>query len=382
MKKLLLTLIPFAAFASASDVLTHYTPNDPPPPSPTEEVVSPCEITPGYYPIEGHKVNFGVQLDFLYWYSNVTNLTYGIKRVVNPTETNIQPPATFLGARKKESFDADWNPAFRIGLICSGFVDSWDLFANWTYYHSSQSKLKTLAPLSLHPTDAPVGTEYYTSTWMPGPNDIVFSQLSAHLQLRYNQFDLAMGRKFWISKTLALHPYMGLRGLDSELYFRVKGSRPDRADPPITNIRQGSKSKQKLSSIGLLAGTDANWYFHPEWSVLARGSVALTYGKYRVRTRLDSIGLFDATGHIFVQSSSKTPDTLYRIQTFLDSALGISWDKTLYDNTFHLHFDASWETHLILDYTQFHWPNIYINHPNTDGNLILSGLTVRGRIDF
>lgn len=175
---------------------------------------------------------------------------------------------------------------------------------------------------------------------------------------------------------------MGLRGFDSELYFHVKGSRPDRTDPSVTEFRQSSKSKQKLSSIGLLAGTDANWYFHPEWSVLARGPVALIYGKYRVRTRLDSIGLYDVSGHIFVQSSSKTPDTFYGIQTFLDSALGIGWDKTFYDNTFHLYFDASWEPHLILDYYQFHWPNIYINHPSTDENLILSGLTVRGRIDF
>lgn len=98
----------------------------PPSPHPKEKVVSPCEITPGYYPLEGHNIDFETHLDFLYWVSNVTNLSYGIKRVVNPTETNIQSPATFLEARKKESFDADWNPAFRIGIASLGFVDSWN----------------------------------------------------------------------------------------------------------------------------------------------------------------------------------------------------------------------------------------------------------------
>ncbi|QVL57074.1 MAG: hypothetical protein KFB93_06750 [Simkaniaceae bacterium] len=389
MKKLIIALLPFAAFANISDVIGHYTPIEPtPPPSTIQAIETPsqidknlCEITATYSPLANNSVDIIVDVEFLWWYSNVTNLSYGTKRNVIPIESQVAQNSTMLAATKKQEFNRKWNPAFRIGFGIAGFQDGWDLYSNWTYYHSHESTSKSVAPLS-GGTLQSVGTEVYTSSWLPGPNDITFSKLSAHLQLLYNQFDLTLGRKFWISTALGLHPYMGLRGFYSQLFFRLKGTRPDHNTATVTDFRQSTQAKQKLYGVGLLAGTDANWHFHTNWSIITSGAVSLTYGKYQVTTRLDSIGLFDNSGNIAVESHSKTPDNTYGVQTFIDCAIGLSWEDTYYQKAIRLKFDAAWETQLKIDYHRLHWPNVYYDYPGINGNLVLSGLVLRGRIDF
>ncbi len=117
MKKFLLLLLPFAAYASVSDMLGDYTPNDIPPPSPIQKVQSPCEIAP----LSGNSVDIVADVEFLWWYSNVTNLSYGIKREVIPIESEVAP-----GSR-------------------------------------------ILAPLAtINTANTTLGTEFYTSTWFPG----------------------------------------------------------------------------------------------------------------------------------------------------------------------------------------------------------------------
>lgn len=370
MKKLILfILLSCVAFGKLPDALTHYVPNQM---SETKQVKgNPCEVTPSYDPLPGNQVDVGLSLEFLWWYNKVTETTYATKRVVG---ANLVP----LLAEKKESFDAKWNPGLRVGLSFAGFRDGWDLQLNWTYYHSNQNRQNATAPLPADPV--PPGTEGYTSKWLS--NLLLFSQMNAHLQLLWNQIDLTMGRKFWIGKWLVVHPFMGLRGFDSHLDFRVKGTQPETLG--AISMMSASHPKQSFFAVGLLTGSELSWYFHPNGYLKGGMGLSLLYGKNKIKNRYDQNNVILATGESsFLIAGQMTTYDAYQTQTIIDLGMGLGWEKICFSETIRLDFSVSWENHYLVHFNRLLPVDVYgEGRQPGGGNLTLSGLVVRGRIDF
>jgi len=345
------------------------------------------EITPAVSPIQGHTVDVVFDAEFLWWYGSITDLSYAINGktiatgdAVNPNQAAVWTPT------RKEEFDWSWDPGVRLGLGVITNHDGWDVYSDWTYFYNSVTDQASVAPFdNSNLAQAglyPLGTRALTSTWFLTPNGEFFRKIKSKWALLFNQIDLKFGRNFWISHNLSLHPFFGVRGYWSRMHFSVHGDRPARVD--ATYFDASSTYRQKSWAVGLLAGINTAWHITPNWSIFANTSVALAYGKYWIRRKSSELEINQA-GTTLGNLSVTTRDTIYQTQPFVDLAMGVRWEK-IFNQSYRLLFDLGWETHFLIDYNQLFRgtePVIaFTDLPSTNGNLTLSGITVRGRIDF
>ncbi|MCB1081943.1 MAG: hypothetical protein KDK63_02225, partial [Chlamydiia bacterium] len=69
-----------------------------------------------------------IDAEFLWWYGEISNLSYAIKREVQLTGSETAPTQTAIVPIRKEEFDWEWNPGVRIGLGAITSLDGWDVY--------------------------------------------------------------------------------------------------------------------------------------------------------------------------------------------------------------------------------------------------------------
>ncbi|MCB1081944.1 MAG: hypothetical protein KDK63_02230 [Chlamydiia bacterium] len=355
----------------------------------------PCQITPPYSPLSS-KVDFILDLEFLYWYANVTDLDYAIKR-----ET-IRVPGQFNNAIettaiKKERFDNEWGPGVRAGIGVIGAEDGWDLYAHGLYFDISTSDSKDLNPITDFLNIDDPGAQYYSSPWLfLAPNSgsfnnpfgvIAYSHISGSWHLEHYQVDLELGRKFWISQRVTLRPFIGVRGFHSESRLKIHASRPlgfflEQQDERL-------KATQKNWGVGLLSGINTSWHITPRWSVYADTGVALTYGRLHIHEsdRIHQIAEIPPNPPTTTVSITvPLRDSYYKLMPFVDLGTGLRFENTFSDNKYRLLLSAGWETHFLFDYNELlrgtNQSSETTDLPSANGNLTLSGFVLRGRFDF
>ena len=343
------------------------------------------EITPANGPLPNHTADFIFDAEFLWWYSSMTDISYAIKgETISTGNPNIN--TSIWAPKKKEEFDWEWDPGLRVGMGVVTNHDGWDVYSEWTYYYNSLTNRSNVPPFvdsNLGPfTSVPTGIEAFTSAWFLTPNGNYFSKIKSRYALLFNQIDLQLGRKYWISRKLSLHPFAGLRGYWARMHFSVHGSRPLEADS--TFFETGSTYKQKSWALGILTGLNTAWHITSNWSIFADVAAALPYGKYWIRR--ESFEFEREENNIVVGDiSATTRDSFYQKQPFVDLALGIRYEDIFFDN-YRFLFDIGWENHYLVDFNQLFRgtePTISLSdYPSANGNLTLSGITFRGRIEF
>ena len=357
------------------------------------EPEKPCQITPPYSPLSS-KVDFTLDLEFLYWYSNVSSLAYANKREAIPVSNPFNNDDFTIAPVKKERFKTEWDPGVRAGLGIIGSEDGWDLYVTGLYFDTSTSSSNDATPdLTITNADNR-GLIFYTSPWLfsspdNGANVGAFSHMSASWSLSYYQIDAELGRKFWISSHLTLRPFVGLRGFDAEDTLKVRGYRP-LGEFFINEINHKVKATQKNWGVGLLSGINTNWHVNRHWSVYGNASVALTYGRLSVKAK-DRYEQFTSIAPGLPPLSSGSfnvtlRDEYYKLMPIVDLAAGIQFETPLSQNKYRIILSGGWETHFLIDHNEF-LRGTSVSSQSTDlvsadGDLTLSGFTLRGRLDF
>lgn len=356
------------------------------------------DVTPTVGPLPNHDYDIVLDAEFLYWYSNVTNLDYATKLTLTSQGDSVTPTAATLRPDRLYSVDTEWDPGCRLGLGVVTNHDGWDLYLDWTYMYNSATSSKSVSPFVIgsfsDDTDNPLGTEVLSTPWglTQSENNRLFTHVGAKWSILFHQFDLELGRNFWIAKTLTLRPYVGLRGHWSRMHLNVHSTYADNPDPNAQagsgylGVNQTNNMKQKLWSVGLLTGVDSAWHMTNGFSIFAQGDVSLTYGQFDNRQR-DRHFRFDQNGvRRDLDSTIHHDDDDYALLTTVDLALGIRYETTLYDDAFRFLFDLGWENHIWLDFNHFVRNSTgnaqsFVSDLH-EGNLTMSGLVVRGRFEF
>lgn len=356
------------------------------------EPEKPCQITPPYSPLSS-KVDFTLDLEFLYWYANVSDLAYAVKREAIAVNDPFNPNEYIFAPIKKERFDIEWNPGVRAGLGIIGSEDGWDFYVNGLYYKTSTSESNDATPDLTATLADDIGVIIYTSPWLfsaanAGAASSTFSHMSASWSLRYYQIDAELGRKFWISSHLTLRPFIGLRGFDTEDTLKVHGSRPI-GDTFLPKVDQRLKAKQKTWGVGLLTGLNTNWHLTRNWSIFGNSSVALTYGRLGIKAKERLEQVFPniiPPNDITVAYESFLKDGYYKLMPILDLAAGVQFETLVNQQKARFILSGGWETHFLFDHNEFlrgtSTDERTTDLPTADGNLTLSGFTLRGRLDF
>ncbi|MCB1110556.1 MAG: hypothetical protein KDK64_06200 [Chlamydiia bacterium] len=345
-------------------------------------------VTPPMGPLCNHQLDIAVDAEFLYWFSNISNLSYAVEgeaSLIGESGNPVLAGRTTFVPIKNRQLDRSWDPGSRIGLGLVMDHDGWDVYSDWTYFYNSETASRSVPPFS-NPNFAfggnnqTPGVKALRSPWFLTPNGDFFNHIQSKWAVLFNQIDLELGRNYLISKYLSLRPYAGVRGYWTRMHFSVKGSRPFLGD--TSELRSSSRYRQKNWGVGFLAGLDTNWFFTVQWSLFADASAALTYGKWWVK-RASSERERDTTG-VIRNLRVNTRDINYGIQPFVDLVAGLRWQNA-YTN-FRLLFDAGWEFHYLVDINQmFRGTGETIANSDllsTNGNLTLSGIRIRGRVEF
>ena len=318
MKKICLAffaLLPLICFASsAHPILYHYQqPSKVPPPSP------PPPKSCGYQMTK--------DLEFLYWFANVSNLDYAMKRSVRATGINV-----VVTPVEKMEFERSFDPGLRLGLGLKLPHDQWEVQSQWTYYYTSKE-----ASDRGNDNVLTEGAVAFGSPWIYSPTRDRFAMVKAKTALLFNQIDLTLKKGFSLSKRFAQQFGWGIRGYWSRLFFETHLFRPF-FSPDFFPRRQDSidayaRQTQKAWGVGLLGQGKTTYWLSPQWGIFGEGGAALTYGKgfwkgFISQFQINSLPA--QLGDPEVDLRYTTRENTYRLQSFLDLGMGIRLSEAVW----------------------------------------------------
>lgn len=320
-------------------------------------------------PARFEKRNAFFDVEFLYWTAFEDGLEYVDQVTGNASGLTIQ---NFSAKQREAKFRA--NPGFRVGIGYEiGSHDQWDLSFYWTRYQttaSDRTQGETRGPIALIPIDSNVISN-------SGPFGIP-TDAKAHLNLHMNLLDLDLGRDYFISKALALHPFVGLRGgwINQTYNLRYTSSIPLNGQNPFNQVVESTlstswKGKSRFATIGLRAGTDLVFYFSPHFGLYAKASGSLLYGRFRVTESTKGAQLVQGPSVGVSTFQVNAQRQFHRVRTNLEGALGLQWEQGFQKDRYYLTLGVGYEISEWFNQNQFAQVNRRITLPGSAGQLTI-----------
>lgn len=355
-------LLPFI-FAATAAFAAHEPPNTVP--GKIYES-SPQLITPSAGPRVDHGIDAWIAADFIYWTARMDNLSYAqtgvTKGDVNASKGNTKYP------------DWRWKPGFKAGLGLGIPHDGWDVFVEYTWLHSrawnsvNENEKGILATWNIS----------HLLLFSKGVDDI--QSAKSNWKLQYNALDLSLGRNYFVSKFLALRPFIGFKGGWINQDYRVKYHVA--ATDLDSNLRM--KNDQSYWGIGLRTGLNTSWHLTQTWSFYGNLALSALWSQFEVNrkdTRIDTLndGSQDSPPLNTNVTTINTENDFHTIKGLLELGIGMRGEWWFAEDRYHFLVQAGWEQQLWINHNQLIKTSVFqANH----GDLTLQGLTIKARFDF
>ena len=338
--------------------------------------------------------DISITVSLLYWQADQDGMQYAIENelfasdaVSSNAQLNVLVDAEYI--EPSNSFDF----GFKLGTSYTSACDGWDLGVLWTHFQNISSDHIDAAQNTNHAL-LPLWSVFQFPS--AGNAPILFTtRIASKWKLDLDLIDIDLGRQFWVSKYLSLHPHIGLRvailNQDLDLFWRG-GSWNDPAATPENYLGQ-TELENEYRGIGTRAGVATNWNFGCGWSLYGDASLAIIYGKFKVDHKetlreavppSNKIGLLD------------THERFHASRGALDLALGVQWSALICDCKYGFTSRLGWEQYIFFHQNQL-WrvtrlggSNASVVPNNTgenifqqrQGNLSAQGLTLSGKFTF
>jgi len=276
---------------------------------------------------------------------------------LNDIQTKSTTTAATDGADLTNVTDvtSKWAPAFRLAIGYNTSYDGWDSVLTYTelqYKHNSP---------------------YVFSDSTFGNIKDLFANFnytgSRSVRYYYYQGDLDFGRMFKVSSKLFLRPHVGVRSLWLSQKTSVSSTNS------LTSFLAAPAVSASQSLHGTLVGAefglDTQWMLSKEFSVYANaGAATLVYGRrfsftFKKGASLDTLSRAENTKVHYIS----------KIVQGIDFAIGLRWDKNIYDGDYHIGINFGYEHHNLV--------NLPINDSyGLSQDFTLQGLALGARFDF
>jgi hypothetical protein len=296
----------------------------------------------------GNSNQWSFQADFLWWRGVLDNLPSVIV-IESDGENNTSADIHYPNFK--------WKPGVRLGVGFTPCGCDWSIGASWTHWQTKARK-------HLFRDDPNETISPQWGSLLPFIADA--ADIDTEWRLYINWLDLELNKLICESSCFQFDIHGGLRTLwvDHKFHFSA-----------VNAIASNNlHSKNKLSSIGIVAGLDANWKVGCGFSINVGAGGALLYGKNKssVSETLIEEGIFD-----FISGSSN----YWITRAMSDLKIGFSWESRLLDcMTLILAFD--WEHHYFFDQNQLPRGSRSSASRPRDGDLSLQGVTLSARVFF
>ena len=296
--------------------------------------------------------------DLLVWQAHENGLGY----VIKDNGSNLNKSHT-----REPHFN--WDPGFRIGFGINTPHDGWDLYANWTYYHTkARSHVSNGTEYPVFANPAYVGGDTFTSS-------------NAQWKLNLNMIDVELGREFFVSKWLTLRPFIGLRNAWVYQRMNVDYNAVTVAISPGPSAGSSYFTDMKCQfwGMGVRPGLDTQWGVGSGFSFFGNTSLSLLYGFFHQTQDQSSVLSTTTTSYIGNQHSNRVG------RAIVETELGVRWEHMLAKDRLHFAVQLGWENLIFFGQNQFDRyvasldPAMYVAN---QGDLTLQGYTLAFRLDF
>ena len=322
------------------------------------------EITPPAGPRVAHGADVFITADFIWWKATQDGLAYAIGGVVSPSNITQFPSSGVPSKGRVTDPDFGWDPGFKVGLGLNIDHDGWDIYAQYTWLHSSASSSTKQVGI----TNSIVAATETT----PVLGDV---RRNASWDLHFNLIDLELGRNFYLSQYLTMRPHFGLRGTWQEQDFKAKisGSYFQFGQDNVTGPYNVHVDHDTWG-LGVRGGLNLAWHMSKCWSIFGKVAWSAMWTHYDV-DRKDKLTLLDnpETNYQLISTELDT----YRVKYVGELELGLRWETWFYDDNYHFLIQAGWEEQVWVNYG-----NLIRIYNDTPGDLGLHGLSLKFRFDF
>lgn len=368
--------------------------------SPLAALENQWDLPCGYYPSAwgdcGNR--YFAEVDYLLWYANEDGLgltnSYAIDSITNTTSI-----ATFNNIYAKERthfFKHGWNSGVRATLGFKEGSRGWDVRGIYAYFATSAKRFQ--GPVNVTTSDD--GASFFVDGAFVLPN--YFSVLDNLLtadgtdftttafskwSLCFNQFDLELGREFFVGCDFSLRPFFGARAL--WLNQRIVGTTHFAIDnssisPPVTDLLYLFDPHSRYEGYGARVGFDAA--VNLLWGLDVYGCFAgnILWGRHHVRQTLSTYVNGTDNASLVPDDLIFGHDTIDRPHQAsvlnLDLRVGLKWNQMLFCNRSLLTVKFGWEQHFYSGMNQLQ--NFLISEGQLEGiwdhNVYRGDLTLSG----
>ncbi len=272
---------------------------------------------------------FFARADFLYWRADESGLEYAL------TSTPNQSAYTVKG--KMVGPSAKWDPGFRVGVgYTFSSQDYWDLSALWTHFQTRQAVSKAFDVSFTQGFNGTALIPYWGATILGAYAD----QASAKWNLYYNIYDLDLGRNYFVSKTVSVHPFVGIRGATIDQKYHAK-YHVLLSDAPISEADTSFQATTDFWGVGAHIGSQLQWRMTRSFSFVGNVGGSLLYGNFKIKEKILALVAF---GNPITRTLPITLDEHITTGAFnIEALVGFQWEKFFYNNKYRLAITAGYE---------------------------------------
>lgn len=296
---------------------------------------------------------WAVSADFLVWFASeeVASIWADVITVGDDTSSWTA-----------EGFNFKWDYGFRIGAGYGFEHDQWDTALYWTYFRTSA---KHTIPFKQNSTITP---EFFAALLSKNTPQ----SMSAKWSLLLNIFDWELGRSYWISKSLSLRPFLGIKGgwINQSIHGKYYNLTIDKV---LTNNSGNEHLKNNFLGVGPSGGINT------KWRIRNFGSHFFDFfGDFSMATMWGTWSCSDVYKNTASQRSSVNMKNSTLGALMFRGFMGIGWDVDFHAGKSRFSTKLGYEMQLWLN--QLRLATFQLQRLHDD--LTLQGVTINCRFDF
>lgn len=289
---------------------------------------------------------------------------------------------------KTLNFDNKYKPGFKVDFGFKFGYDNWDLFAEYTWYHTNHMTTKAFAPgvsiggLPATGFTGPVLLSRTTGTdGILGTATDVFNTVTRQWKLKLDFIDLMLARNYFVGKKLTLRPAFGARAAyirQSIILNQLSNDTEVGIDVThALSLGTNNYSANKMLSwgYGLRGLLEVDYLLGGGFRMLGNGSFDLLYTRYNLTNNFNSPNLAPSV----LTASKQIQKHADFLRPHAELEFGFGWGgcscggKWYFDIEAAYGFQVFWDQNMSLDPTDTTLPA---------NDLFLHGGRFSIRVDF
>ncbi len=242
--------------------------------------------------------------------------------------------------------DFGWDPGFKVGIGYGMMHDQWDTQAYYTWFHTKGKDRVSSKPGAVHSTF--LGNFYIDNADGAGLSGPSYQKARIDWTIRFNIFDWELGRNFWVSNSLSLRPFLGIKGGWIHQSIHSKWENPTLTSGPLFDV--GTENlKNNFWGIGPVAGINTKWnlfnYECHSFNLFGDFSGALMWGHW---------SFSDLFKNDIQQQVSVGLENMNSGASMVRAFMGFSWEGIFSQNRYQFSARLGYEMQFWLDQLQFY----------------------------